>query len=207
MEAELRRRLIRTGAPLLVLALASALLIAAAHKATGDRIEDSRRSHTLSIVRDAMPLEFDNDLLRDVTEVTEPAYLGTDQPVSVFRARHGETPVGVVLMPVVAGGYNGRIELAVGIAYDGTITGVRVGRHAETEGLGDQVHQSRSRWILGFTGRSLGGTDPAAWAVASDGGEFDQISGATITPRGVIRAVKSALEYHDLNRDRLYAKD
>lgn len=205
--ANRRRRLLRTAAPLLILSLACAFLITIVHNWTADRIAENRRMQSFAIVREVMPLEHDNDLLQEVMVVTEPAHLGSSEPVSVFRARRNGVPVGLVLLPVVARGYSGRIELAVGISYDGAITGVRIARHNETEGLGDRVHQSRSGWILGFAGRSLANTAPESWAVSSDGGNFDQISGATISPRGVINVVRAALEYYDLNRDRLYATD
>ena len=205
METELRRRLVRSILPLLGLTVVCAGLIGAGQALLGDRIAENRRMAPFAVVREAMPLEHDNDLLRDRIEIDDAAQLGTRGTVSVFRARRNGEPVGLVFMPVTARGYNGRVELAVGIAEDGTVAAVRVTRHDETEGLGDQVHQSHTGWINGFAGRSLAETPPEDWAVESDGGKFDQISGATITPRGVINAVHSALEYYQLNREILYS--
>jgi electron transport complex protein RnfG len=170
----------------------------------GERIAMNRENQTLAVVREALPIGYDNDLLRDRIDVTDPGRLGSTEPVAVFRARRAGAPAGVVLLPVIAQGYNGRIELAVGIAADGTLTGVRVARHRETEGLGDRVHQAKSAWIEQFRGRSLGNTAESAWAVRSDGGDFDQLSGATITPRGVVNAVRAALEYYRIHETELY---
>ncbi|GAL37347.1 electron transport complex protein RnfG [Vibrio maritimus] len=39
------------------------------------------------------------------------------------------------------------------------------------------------------------------WAVRKDGGQFDSFTGATITPRAVVKAVKNTVEYVNNNRD------
>lgn len=204
MEAEGRNRLARVAAPVLILALACALLIIGIHELAKARIEANRQRMTLGIVLDVMPLSHDNDLLGDYIQIKDPGPSGATEPTTVFRARRSGEPIGVVFTPVYARGYNGRVELAIGVSFAGELTGVRVGRHAETPGLGDQVDQSRSNWIRQFDGRSLANTAEQAWAVKSDAGEFDQISGATITPRGVINAVHGVLEYYGRNRDSLY---
>ena len=101
-------------------------------------------------------------------------------------------------------GYNGNITLLAGINRDGSLRGVRVVSHKETPGLGDAIEAEKSDWIRAFSGRSL--RDPAAeqWTVQRDGGEFDQFTGATITPRAVVNAVRMALEYYEANRGRLF---
>lgn len=89
-------------------------------------------------------------------------------------------------------GYNGRIELWVGVDEAGIIEGVRVKSHQETPGLGDGIELAVSDWILGFNGYSLQ-VDETAWDVKRFGGDFDQFTGATITPRAVIHAVRDGL--------------
>ncbi|MBU2477868.1 MAG: RnfABCDGE type electron transport complex subunit G, partial [Gammaproteobacteria bacterium] len=90
---------------------------------------------------------------------------------------------------------------------DGTLAGVRVVSHRETPGLGDFIDAQRSDWILGFTGRSLKDPILKKWGVKRDGGEFDQFTGATITPRAVVKAVKKALLYFEHNSQRLFASE
>ncbi|MCW8844290.1 MAG: FMN-binding protein, partial [Gammaproteobacteria bacterium] len=43
------------------------------------------------------------------------------------------------------------------------------------------------------------------WQVRRDGGDFDQFTGATITPRAVVRAVKNTLLYFDAHKDDLFS--
>lgn len=88
-------------------------------------------------------------------------------------------------------GYSGPIHFLVGVTLNGEIMGVRIISHSETPGLGDKIELAKSSWILGFARRSLANT--SIWAVKKDGGDFDQFSGATITPRSVVKGVHKAL--------------
>ena len=189
---------------LFILCLFSTLLISLTNKFTSDRIKRNQQQHTLKIVTEVMPLLYDNELLNDKTAVIDSNSLGKNATVYVYRARNNNNPVGLVFMPVTTKGYSGLIELAVGISYDGTLTGVRVNKHQETEGLGDRIDQRKSDWILIFDQLSLQNTPTTNWSVKKDGGDLDQLSGATISSRAVIDAVKSTLDYYELNRDKLY---
>ena len=111
-----------------------------------------------------------------------------------------------VILPVTApNGYTDAIQLLVGINSDGSIAGVRAIAHQETPGLGDQIDTKKSSWILQFDGKSIGAPALEQWKVKKDGGAFDQLTGATITPRAVTAAVKNALLFFRLNRDKLLA--
>jgi electron transport complex protein RnfG len=102
-------------------------------------------------------------------------------------------------------GYGGEIDLILAVDRGGTILGTRALSHSETPGLGDKIEASRSDWVLGFDGRSLSNPPPERWAVKKDGGIFDQFTGATITPRGVVRAIKGGLEPFRDHREALPA--
>ena len=190
--------------PLLVLAIICAVILMIAGSLSRDRIETNRRTAQLRLITEVMYLSYDNDLFGDRLEISDSAYFNAGILVGVYRARKDGHPIGLVFMPVMASGYNGLIELAIGVSYNGELTGVRVHQHRETPGLGDQIHQNRSSWILGFDRRSLANTPAADWDVTSDGGGFDQISGATISPRGVIKAVKNTLDYYAIHKNTLY---
>jgi len=187
---------------LLVIALVT--ILAVINHLTRERIAENRQLATLKILQQIIPGEYNNDVFRDTLSVTESNYLGTDRPVTVYRSRQNLLPVGVVIYPVIAEGYKGPIELAIGIDQQGQLSGVRVLQESETEGLGAQIHQNKSDWILSFTGLSFKTVPPEQWDVRSENGYFDQISGATITSRSVINAVKNTLEYHELTGEALY---
>ncbi|QSX34201.1 RnfABCDGE type electron transport complex subunit G [Shewanella avicenniae] len=89
-------------------------------------------------------------------------------------------------------GFSGKISFLVGVDIDGVITGVRIISHTETPGLGDKIELAKSQWITSFNQHSLANTP--LWGVKKDGGNFDQFSGATITPRAVVKGVHSAMQ-------------
>jgi electron transport complex protein RnfG len=151
-----------------------------------------------------MPLSHDNDMLLDITRVSAPFYLGARQPVTVYRARKRTQPVGAVIPVFAADGFNGSMDLLVGIAYDGSVTGVRVTEHNETAGFGDVIHQERSDWLAAFVGRSLDNPGAAGWDLKSANGSFDDVSGATISAAAVVKAVSRSLQLYRENRRRLY---
>ena len=100
-------------------------------------------------------------------------------------------------------GYNGNIELIVAINIDNSISGVRVLKHQETPGLGDKVELRKSDWIYSFNGKKLLSEQDSRWQVSKDGGMFDQFTGATITPRAVVKAVKNTLLFFTENKNTL----
>lgn len=180
-------------------------LVAYTHYSTHDRIVASEKEALIARIHDLIPQQrFDNDIASDVIEVTDPILLGSNEPVKVYRARKAGQPVAVMLTPVAPDGYSGEIRLVVAIWNDGSIAGVRVVGHKETPGLGDYIEEHHSSWIRGFDHRSLQNPVDAQWKVKKDGGHFDYITGATITPRAVVKAVKNSLKYYHLHQDELF---
>ncbi|MGK0599711.1 electron transport complex subunit RsxG [Yokenella regensburgei] len=124
-------------------------------------------------------------------------YLVTDASLGkgahkIYIARNGDTPVAAVIEATAPDGYSGAIRLLVGADFSGTVLGTRVIEHHETPGLGDKIELRLSDWITHFSGKKINGPDDSHWAVKKDGGDFDQFTGATITPRAVVNAVRRA---------------
>ena len=180
-------------------------LVAVTHEATDERIAANRRAALLESIHALVPPEaIDNDPFTDTVEVTAPAALGSDEPVTVYRARRGGRDVAAVFPVVAPDGYSGAIRVLVGIRADGTLAGVRVVDHKETPGLGDKVEVAKSDWVHGFRGRSLDDPGADGWAVKKDGGVFDQFTGATVTPRAVVAAVHRALTWFAEHRETVF---
>ncbi len=200
------RNMIIAAAILVVFAMVGAGLVAGTFMGTREIIAATERAALLDNLNSLVPPgQYDNQPTRDTLEITAPQALGTAEPVTVYRARQGGEPVALFATPVAPDGYGGPIRLLVGVYTDGQLAGVRALAHKETPGLGDAIEVERNQWILGFAGQSLNDPAPAAWAVRKDGGAFDQFTGATITPRAVVGAVRRFLVYFDANRDRLFA--
>lgn len=180
-----------------------AALVGIAYEGTFARIEQNEREALLQQLAALLPAgSFDNDPLLDVLDIHAPQALGAEH-TQVYRARRNGEVVAMVFSPVEASGYSGNIRLIIGVQADGKVSGVRVLAHKETPGLGDKIEIERSNWVHGFDGRSLG--DPAAdqWGVKRDGGIYDQFTGATITPRSIVAAVKATLGYFQTEREQL----
>ncbi|MCK5893065.1 MAG: electron transport complex subunit RsxG [Endozoicomonadaceae bacterium] len=172
-------------------------LVALTWHTTRDQISDQVRASEEKALHEILPPDtFSNSLLD--TRITLPASerLGPhSHPPKGYVAFMQERPVAVILPMVAPDGYSGRIHLLVGIYADGRISGARVISHKETPGLGDRIDTRISNWILSFNGKSRNNPSDTGWAVRKDGGEFDQFTGATITPRAVVATIHRGLNY------------
>ncbi len=198
------RQISITAVILLLFAIIGTMLVASTYEATRERIAANERATLLRKLSQLIPPDsYDNNFLDDTLDVIAPALAGS--PLRVYRARMNDRPVALVMTATAADGYSGSIRLLVGINHDGTLRGVRVVAHRETPGLGDAIDEQRSDWIQQFSGRSLDNPPLPQWRVRKDGGSFDQLTGATITPRAVVKAVRETLLYYRDHRSALYA--
>ena len=182
-------------------------LVAVTYTSTKDIIAEAQQAALEASLNQLVPADrYDNRVVEDTIEIIAPEWLGTDQPVTVYRARKNGQPVALFAAPYAPDGYSGPIQLLIGVYADGTLAGVRVLAHKETPGLGDGIDEKHSPWILAFTGKSLENPLLDRWKVKKDGGVFDQFTGATITPRAVVKATQRFLEYVQTHQDVLFAK-
>lgn len=191
-------KIFRSTVSLALVAVMGVTLLAAVNKLTEARIAEQEKKAILAQLGQLVaPDLYDNELQLDLFSFQNERYFPRGQTVVAYRARKDGMAVAVVLKMAAVNGYNGKINLLVGIKENGTLCGVRVISHKETPGLGDDIEVKRNDWILGFAGRFLGNPKPERWAVRRDGGEFDQFTGATITPRAVVEAVRLTLEFFE----------
>ena len=205
MIAVSRRQILLSGAFLWLFAVAGTTLVALTEFTTADAIVENERQVLLRNLHALLPPErLDNDIASDTLELPAAPLLGSESSTRAYRARMQGEPVAVIFNSIAPDGYNGKIHLLVGVYVDGSLAGVRVIKHAETPGLGDGIEIRKSPWIKGSDGRSLDNPDAAGWRVKRDGGAFDQLTGATITPRAIVAAVRNTLLYYQQNADMLF---
>jgi electron transport complex protein RnfG len=205
MIAASRRQILISGAFLWLFAVAGTTLVAVTEFSTAEAIVENERQVLLRNLHALLPPdELDNDIAADNLELPPSPLLGTDSSSLVYRARLGGEPVAAVFNSVAPDGYSGSIHLLVGVYVDGSLAGVRVVKHTETPGLGDAIERRKSDWIEGFDGKSLDNPEADGWRVKRDGGVFDQLTGATITPRAVVKAVHNTLLYYRQNADMIF---
>jgi electron transport complex protein RnfG len=199
------RNMIISAVVLALFAVAGTFFVSYTFDNTIDRINENKRLALLKAFHVLIPPSaHDNDVFNDIILVQDKDLLGSNKPVKIYRARKEQKPIAIIINSVAPDGYNGNIELLVAIHYDGKLAGVRVVGHKETPGLGDAIEASRSDWITKFKGLSLLNPDTKGWAVKRDGGEIDQFTGATISPRAIVKAVYNTLRYYKEHRDTLY---
>lgn len=196
---------IKTLLAVAAIATIATFLVDASYEWSHERIAVNQRARLAARLNSVLdPSLRSHDLVTTRVSATDEALLGSDSPVDVFVAMENGQPVATVFASI-AHGYNAAIGLLIGISPQGTVTGVRAVAHRETPGLGDAIDAAKSDWITQFTGTNLATPTLELWAVDQDDGEFDSITGATVTSRGVVAAVKNTLLYFGQHRDELYS--
>lgn len=200
------KQMMRAGLVLGLFSFIGIGLVSLTHSFTHEQISENERLFVLKNLRELVPDNIhDNDLLEDTRKISDDNAFGIDSTVTLYRATKNEQLVSVIIAPTAPDGYSGSIKLLIAIQENGELMGVRAVSHHETPGLGDAIDTNKSDWVFAFNGRSLSNTEQQAWRVKRDGGDFDQFTGATITPRAVVKAVLKTLQYYQANKTALMA--
>ncbi|MDN3649280.1 electron transport complex subunit RsxG [Reinekea marina] len=196
---------------LAIFALFTAGIIAVTQTLTKTTIVENEKAFEARLLLSLLPDGIDADNLLESAQsfqqagISDTLLLNVENEQSFYQVK-ANNEVQSIIIPVIApDGYTEGIRLIVGIDKKGVITGVRVTKHKETPGLGDQIEIEKSQWILNFEQTSLMNPMETGWKVKKDGGAFDQMTGATITPRAIVKAVYKALLFFEQNKDSLLA--
>jgi len=199
------RQILLSGLFLLLFAIAGTTFVAVTENLTSEHIVENERRVLLRNLHALLPEhKLDNNIVADTLRIQASELLGTDEPSLVYRARYQGDPIAAIFNSIAPNGYSGKIHLLVGVYFDGSIAGVRALKHSETPGLGDAIEIRKSDWVLDFDGKSLGNPPRAQWLVKRDKGVYDQFTGATITPRAIVQAVKNTLLYYEQNAGEVF---
>lgn len=198
------RAAIRTALALLVFSTTGTLLLSGTYGLTYDTITRSEQATQQALIVQTLPAgSFDNNVVAEAMPLPLDPLLGGRKPGLAYPARLNGQTVAVVLEATAPDGYAGEIKLLIGILADGRLGGVRVAQHKETPGLGDYIEIKKDDWIRQFDGLSLNAPAAEQWKVRKDGGRFDYMAGATITPRAIVKAVHKALRYFEQHKTEL----
>jgi electron transport complex protein RnfG len=199
--------IVKTGITLAMIAAVCTALVAATYQATRDRIAANDKALLEQSLQPALSgVFYDSGVSESRLVIPPPHELPGSDAAIVYRVYAEDEPVAALFVVTARDGFSGSIRILVGVGVDGTVTGVRILQHRETPGLGDKIESTRSNWVFQFEGRSLGNPLASGWAIQVDGGEFDQLTGASITPRAVIKAIRDTLIYFDAHRDEVFQK-
>ncbi|ENB2045990.1 TPA: electron transport complex subunit RsxG [Vibrio alginolyticus] len=191
----------KNGLTLAIFACATTGLVALTQYLTKDQIKEQEQKQLLSVLNQVIPENMhDNALTQACTMVTSPD-LGTLRAMPAYLATKNGEPTAIAIESIAPDGYNGEIKVITGIDNQGNILGTRVLNHQETPGLGDKIDLRVTNWILSFTGKQVTENNWNSWKVRKDGGDFDQFTGATITPRAVVKVVRNTVNYVNQSRE------
>ncbi|NMR26648.1 electron transport complex subunit RsxG [Pseudoalteromonas sp. NEC-BIFX-2020_015] len=197
----------KNGAILALFALLTTGAVATIFSLTKDSIAEQERKQLSSQLQEVLDAHlYDNALYEDCALI-ENDLLSARDSQTVYRARKNGQNIALVMRHVTPKGYSGNIHLLTAVFANGEIAGVRVTKHEETPGLGDKIELRKSPWITVFKDQTVLSTDDNRWAVKKDGGNFDQFTGATITPRAVVGSVKDAVLFAQQHFDDVFAAE
>ena len=202
---------VRTAIILVLFVVVFTGLLSSVYFWTLPTIKAAASEEKMKLIDEVLPRShYDNALLEDTVEIAPTQELGLDEKSTAYRARKDGKPFALVLEAVAPDGYAGKIRLLIAVGANGALLGVRVTQHKETPGLGDYIEPKKDKnktrpWITQFNGLNPEALDAREWKVKKDGGRFDSVAGATVTPRAVIKAVGKASAYVAENRERLFA--
>lgn len=205
----------KAGLSLALFAFISVFFVAITDKLTANKIAENQANMLLNALNEVAPKDsYDNDLIASKIIINKSESNSSNSTflsnTPVYLATKAGQAATAIFEVTTNKGYSGAITLLVGVnATDKTISGVRVVKHKETPGLGDKMEikktpSKQTPWVFDFNGKSLTQPTIAYWNVKKDGGNFDQFTGATITPRAIVNAVKSTLLYAQENMDELF---
>lgn len=191
------RELFKLAIILTIICSAAATALALAYNLTKDPIAYQQRLKKLNAIKAVQPY-YDNEPDQDFVDLPAAKNKKGGEGLTRFYLTKREGIFTGAVFTVSAVGYGGVIDIMLGVTPDGTITGLQVLHHSETPGLGAKIAEKNFRQQ--FKSKNLSNIK---WAVKKDGGEVDQITGATISPRAVVKAIHQGLELFNDHRDEI----
>jgi electron transport complex protein RnfG len=197
----------RSGITLAVIAAICTALVALTYRLTADRIVANEQAWLERSLQPALSgLFYDSGVTESKIIIPPPHDLPGSEAAIIYRVYAEGAPVAALFVVSARDGYAGPIRILVGIDTMGVVTGVHVLEHRETPGLGDRIESSKSDWVKQFNGHSLLDPEPTGWAIKGDGGRYDQLTGASVTPRAIIKAIKETLLYFEAHSEEIFAQ-
>ncbi|MCL1126459.1 electron transport complex subunit RsxG [Shewanella surugensis] len=197
----MKKAMLKNGLILALFALICTALVAVVNHLTADQIKQQETQELGRILQQIIPTNLhDNVIAQHCIRITAPAALGTINSMPAYIASKNGIATAIAMETIAPDGYNGNIRIIVGIDAQGRVLGVRTLAQQETPGLGDKIEIRKSDWVNSFQGMILNAATASHWKVKKDGGDIDQFTGATITPRAYVKAVKNTLNYFNQHK-------
>ncbi|GAA0090739.1 RnfABCDGE type electron transport complex subunit G [Paraclostridium bifermentans] len=175
----------RLGAILFVICAVASLMLSLTNNITAPVIEQRNIQANNESRQEVLQVAEEFNEVKDVKgDLIEEVYQGT---------KGGEV-VGYTIKTTPKG-YGGKVEVMVGISNDGKISGVKIGNHSETPGLGSK--SADPSFKDQYNGKSTKTPLNIVKGNASNENDIVAISGATITSKAVTAGVNAAMDVYE----------
>lgn len=154
---------------LTLIVLISVVLLVVMNKITKPVIESQQESEIRNLLKEMFP-EMDDFEYRD----------------EVYFIYQNDKNIGYAFL-AIGKGYGGEISILVGVDSDFNVKQVIILSHTETPGLGARI--TEESFTSQFKGLSVGDI-----ALKKEGGKIDAITGATISSRAVVEAIRNTMK-------------
>lgn len=177
------REVIKLGLILLVITSIAAFVLGITNEVTQPIIDQRLHLENVEAIKALLPEAEEFELIEDENVTNRSliveAYMGT---------KNGEV-VGYTVK-TNPNGYNGRVEVLVGITVDGEIVGAKIGQHAETPGLGSKI--ADAAYIGQFFNKIVSVGFGSTKDVPTTDGDIQVVTGATVSSDAVVDGVNAA---------------
>lgn len=204
------RNSIMMVAVLTLVCLLSAMSLALINNITSERIAEQKQKEKLLAISSALPkdqLHYDNDPIKEKASILE--WTEKDGTIKeIYIAKKQDEIMGIAFTSI-GEGYNGYIKIMIGIKPDETIMGIAILEHNETPGLGSKIENPE--FEEQFRDKSAEGSQDNKLSIikgkkAKNNWEIEALTGATISPLGVVQAVNDGLANYRKYKDRIIGK-
>lgn len=183
------KQIFKIGFILLLISAIAAFALGFTNEVTKDRIAEQRFLANEQAKKDVLPdaasfVDITGEDLEAIVSQFEPiieAYIGLDASGS---------PIGYVFKST-PNGFSGAVEVVTGVNIDEVVTGLRVGSHNETPGLG--AKSKDAQFYDQFTGKSSTSQIGVSKTAAS-GNDIQAITGATISSVAISNGANASID-------------
>lgn len=193
----MKNKIIKNTLILTAITLVFGLLLGISYEITKEpiaksQLEAKQRAYSLVMPEAGDFKEYADFDIKKAESILQSANLSENTIDEVVIAMKEEDTLGYVITTTNGNAYGGDITVSVGIAIDGTVTGIQFLSISETAGLG--MNAAKPEFYDQFGDQQVEQFVVTKTGATSDG-EIDALSGATITSNAVVGNVNAALAY------------
>jgi len=183
------KQILKIGIILLLISAIAAFALGFTNEVTKDKIAEQRFLANEQAKKEVLP---DAASFSDITGEDLEAIVAKFEPIqeAYVGLDASGTPIGYVFKSI-PNGFSGAVVVVTGLSVDEMVTGLRVGSHNETPGLGAKAKDAP--FYEQFAGKSS--TSPIGVSkTAASGNDIQAITGATISSVAITKGANASID-------------